>query len=485
MPTVSAPVADRRTVVRRLLTVVLLAVAGATVVLAVPDLRPVAHQVETMDPALVAAAVALELASCLGFVAIFGVFFPGLTKPTARNMAWAQMGSGALLPGGGAGSMAIGGWLLHQAGMPTREIVRRSSGLFFLTSAINVLVLALAGSVLLLGVGPGPHDVLRAGLPVLAAAAVTVLVLGVPRLTRQVSAEHPRLAWLDEIGVGIPAARRALARPSWGLLGAGGYLLFDIAVLWTTFAAAGLRPPIAPLVVAYLVGYLANATPIPGGIGVLDAGLVGALALYHLPVTQAAAAVLVYHAVAFWLPTVGGTLAYARLRPRLHTSDPASSGRLQAAEADLDVGPQLLVGLRRHAPGRESGHHVALGSHPLDLGGGGDHGLEQQPRSRGPQPLHDLVVQALAPVDHGEEPDQLRAPVDHLLEPVERPRRQVAGTLGTSSASAASNTFSDTSEMLGGQSRKTRSYSVCNDSITRRRRRVGFLNPSRARSMCR
>ncbi len=91
----------------------------------------------------------------------------------------------------------------------------------------------------------------------------------------------------------------------------------DISVLWTAFAAVGPAPPVAPLVVAYLVGYLANATPIPGGVGVLDAGLVGALALYGLPITHAAAAVLVYHAIAFWLPTLGGTIAYASLRPRL------------------------------------------------------------------------------------------------------------------------------------------------------------------------
>jgi hypothetical protein len=66
-------------------------------------------------------------------------------------MAWSQMGSGALLPGGGVGSLAVGGWLLHVAGMPTRQIVQRSSGLFFLTSAINVLTLAAAGLLLLLG----------------------------------------------------------------------------------------------------------------------------------------------------------------------------------------------------------------------------------------------------------------------------------------------------------------------------------------------
>ncbi|MBV9195972.1 MAG: UPF0104 family protein [Solirubrobacterales bacterium] len=327
-------VADRRAVARRLLAVVVLAVCAVTVLLAVPDLRPVVHEVRTMNPLLVAAAVGLELASCLAFVVIFRLFFAGLPQPAAQEMAWIQMGSGALLPGGGAGSLALGGWLLHLAGMPAREIVRRSSGLFFLTSAINVLTLGLAGVVLLSGAGDGPHDLLRAGLPVLAALSVTLLVFAAPPLTRRIAVDHHRLAWLDDIGVGIPSARRALARPDWRLLGGAGYLLFDIAVLWTTFAATGLRPPLAPLVLAYLVGYLANAAPIPGGIGVLDAGLVGALALYGLPITHATAAVLVYHAIAFWLPTLGGTIAYGRLRPRLGqpaTAAPAVTHHFRAA----------------------------------------------------------------------------------------------------------------------------------------------------------
>jgi uncharacterized membrane protein YbhN (UPF0104 family) len=315
-----SPGLDLRAAFRRLLTALVLAVGVLTLLLAVPDLRPVLGEVGEMNPALVSAAIALELASCLSFVVIFRMFFPRLPAGTARELAWSQMGSGALLPGGGVGSLAAGGWLLHLVGMPTREIVRRSSGLFFLTSAVNVLTLAVAGALLLIGIGDGPHDLVHAGAPILAAVGATILVLGLPRLSQRISTTHPRPVWLTDIGIGIPAARRALARPTWRLLGGAGYLLFDIAVLWTTFAALGPAPPIAPLVVGYLVGYLANAIPIPGGVGVLDAGLVGALALYGLPVTQAAAAVLVYHAIAFWIPTLGGTLAYARLRPRLARS---------------------------------------------------------------------------------------------------------------------------------------------------------------------
>ena len=315
------PEIDRHGLRRRLLTMLVLAICAATVLLAVPDLRPIVREVAHMSPTLVVAAIALELASCLSYVVIFRLFFISIPRSAAREMAWSQMGSGALLPGGGVGSLAVGGWLLHLAGMPTRQIVQRSSGLFFLTSAINVLTLGAAGLLMLLGIADGPRDMLRAGLPVSAAVAAIVLFLGLSKVTHRVSIAHPRAAWLDDIGVGIPAARGALVRPSWRLLGAVGYLLFDIAVLWLTFAAVGPLPPLAPVMVAYLVGYLLNVVPVPGGIGVLDAGLVGALALYGLPLAHAAAAVLVYHAVAFWIPTLGGLVAYGRLRPRLVPAD--------------------------------------------------------------------------------------------------------------------------------------------------------------------
>ncbi len=319
---------ERHDLRRRLLTVLVLAICVGTVLLAVPDLRPVVREIADMNPALVAVAVALELASCLSFVVIFRLFFSPVPSAVAREMAWSQMGSGALLPGGGVGSLAAGGWLLHLAGMSTRQILQRSSGLFFLTSAINVITLGVGSLVLLLGIGGGPHDVLRAGVPAAVAVAAIIVVLGLAKVMRRVSRRHPGAAWLDDIGAGVPAARHALLRPSWRLLGALGYLLFDIAVLWTTLAAVGPVPPVAALVVAYLAGYLVNVLPIPGGIGVLDAGLVGALALYGLPLAHAAAAVLVYHAVAFWIPTLGGTLAYARLRPRLaaQAQAPISAG---------------------------------------------------------------------------------------------------------------------------------------------------------------
>jgi uncharacterized membrane protein YbhN (UPF0104 family) len=95
-------------------------------------------------------------------------------------------------------------------------------------------------------------------------------------------------------------------------------------VLWVSFSAVGAPPPLAGLVLGYSIGYLANTLPVPGGIGVLDAGLSGALLLYGASPSHVIAAVLVYHAIAFWIPSVGGLIAYARLRPRLTDSRTAS-----------------------------------------------------------------------------------------------------------------------------------------------------------------
>jgi uncharacterized membrane protein YbhN (UPF0104 family) len=65
---------------------------------------------------------------------------------------------------------------------------------------------------------------------------------------------------------------------------------------------------------------------VPGGVGVLDAGLVGALALYGVHAVDAAAAVLVYHAIVLWVPGAGGLLAFATGQRRLWPAREAGAG---------------------------------------------------------------------------------------------------------------------------------------------------------------
>jgi uncharacterized membrane protein YbhN (UPF0104 family) len=322
----------------RALTVLILAICGLALLLAVPSLQKVLADMRHIAAIWLLLAVCLELASCFGYVVIFRKFFDRMPARFARDLAWTEIGSGALLPGGGVGSLAAGGWLMHLEGMPTRTILRRSSGLFFLTSATSVC--ALIGGGLLLGSGLSGHNKpLLSGAPIVAGFLAAATAIGLPRLLRHGPQRWQRSESLSAVIAGIQEAEAALLRPSWRLLGAVAYLGCDIATLWATLRAVGYSPPLATLLLGYVIGYLANTVPVPGSIGTLEAGLVGTLVLYGAPATKTAAAVLVYHAIAFWIPSLGGLWAYRKVRHELRANGDHNSN---AGDAPDQSAPRSL-----------------------------------------------------------------------------------------------------------------------------------------------
>jgi uncharacterized membrane protein YbhN (UPF0104 family) len=297
---------------RRLVSALVLATATLTLVLAVPPLRGAARQIGAMNPTWVVVAVALELASCAGYVVVFRWFFDDVPPGLARDLAWTEEASGALLPTGGIGALAIGGWLLHQAGMSTKQIVERSSALFFFTSGANVAALVGGGTMLATGAAGGRERLALAGVPIVIGAVAAGVTVSLPIVLRRISRRRSP-AWFVDAVAGIEGAVHALLHPSWRLIGAVAYLGCDIAALGAAFAATGHAISVDVLILGYIIGYIANLLPVPGGFGILEAGLAGTLILYGAPATQAAAAVIVYHAIAFWVPSLGGLIGYARL----------------------------------------------------------------------------------------------------------------------------------------------------------------------------
>jgi uncharacterized membrane protein YbhN (UPF0104 family) len=287
---------------------------------AVPGLHGVADVVADMSPGWVAAAVLLEILSCLGYVLIFLTVFDRAPIVFGARVALTEMAFGAAVSLGGAGSIAVGAWLLRERGVPTGQIAERSAVLFLLTSAINLFTLAGTGLALGLGILPGPRNPLLTFLPAGVAIAIFLFFLLLPRLTeRGARARSGRTATLlTATATTIRATWHTLLRPDWRLLGAVGYLWFDIGVLWACFHATGHSAPIAVIVLAYQIGYLANVLPIPGNIGVLEGSFVGMLVLYGVRATPATAAAVVYHAIALWIPAMWGTIGFIRLRRSLH-----------------------------------------------------------------------------------------------------------------------------------------------------------------------
>lgn len=94
------------------------------------------------------------------------------------------------------------------------------------------------------------------------------------------------------------------------LLGALADWGFDIAVLWASFRAFGHSPPGAVLVMGYYVGTLGNALPLPGGVGGVEGGMIGAFLGFGVSSHLTVLAVLGYRTISYWLPAIPGAIAY-------------------------------------------------------------------------------------------------------------------------------------------------------------------------------
>jgi uncharacterized protein (TIRG00374 family) len=109
-----------------------------------------------------------------------------------------------------------------------------------------------------------------------------------------------------------------IRHPSRGALAVAGAIGFwgaNIGVLWASFEAFGGNVPFAVLVQGFFVGMAANLIPSPaGGVGSVDAGMIGAFVLFGIPTGIVFPAVLTYRVIAFWLPIPPGIVAYFQLR---------------------------------------------------------------------------------------------------------------------------------------------------------------------------
>ncbi len=314
------------------------AVIGAISVGLIVWLAPpakVLDEIGRMNLSWTLVAVALEIGSCLSYVIVFRYFFPELSRRNSRRVAWIAMGAGAVLPGGNVSSAAATGLMLRRHGVGTRQLLVRCAGLLCLLTAVGFAVNGAAGGLLLAGVPDGPLDLSHAGIPV----AVSVFVLSgaviVVLATRHFGERTPRS--VRGVAAGLEGAWAAVRNPNWRLLGALGFLCLDMGALWAACAATGHRLGFLAVLIAYCIGYLATAIPMPAGLGVLDSGLAGALILYGLPATASVGAVLVYHAISIWVPALGGLIAWLSTR-RSETVErppiaPAALGTLRLANA--------------------------------------------------------------------------------------------------------------------------------------------------------
>jgi uncharacterized membrane protein YbhN (UPF0104 family) len=287
---------------------------------AVPGLRSAAELITDANAAWVVGGIGLELLSCAGYVVLFGLVFGMLSRRLISRLSLAELAVNSVVSISGLAGIALGAWVLRTKGVSVERIAKRSVVIFVLTSAVNVGAVVLIGIPMWLGLLPGSRNPLLTLLPALAALVLIAVVLALAAWARRRAArrvlEHGRAGVaLTAIGGGVAGALRLIREGDWRLLGAVAYWAFDNLVLYACLAALGPAPSVWVVAMAYLVGQLANALPIPAGLVVVEGGLVGMLLLFGVrPASMVLAAVVIYRAISLWVPAVIGSAAFLSLR---------------------------------------------------------------------------------------------------------------------------------------------------------------------------
>jgi uncharacterized membrane protein YbhN (UPF0104 family) len=290
-------------------------------------------RIEGGDSWWLAFGVVLELLSFAGYVVLFRAVLARGQKQVgwmeSYEITMAGLVATRLFAAAGAGGVALTAWALRRSGMEPRLVACRMVAFMVLLYVIFAASLLLDGIGLGIGLFPGGGSFAITIVPAIVAAvlfAVAGAMALLPgdlerRLNRWATGSGRAAHWVAR-AVTVPALASSGVRTAIdlirsrdpGLLGAIAWWGFDISVLWAMFHAFGSAPPFTVIWMAYFVGMLGNLLPLPGGLGGVEGGMIGALAAFGVQLDLAVVAVLSYRAISFWLPTLPGVVAYFQLR---------------------------------------------------------------------------------------------------------------------------------------------------------------------------
>jgi putative heme transporter len=290
-------------------------------------------RIERGDKWWIAVGALLEVLSFGGYVVLFRSLF---VRDNGRigwresyQITMAGLLATRLFAAAGAGGVALTAWALRRSGMEPRLVASR------MVAFLVLLYVIYAGSLLIDGIGLGTGlfpgggsfaitivPAITAGVMFGVAGAMALLPGDIERRLERWASRSGRLAHWVARSAAIPALAATGLRTAIGLirernpglLGALAWWGFDVSVLWATFHAFGSPPPFTVIWMAYFIGMLGNLLPLPGGLGGVEGGMIGAFAAFGVDFNLAVLAVLSYRAISFWLPTLPGAIAYFQLR---------------------------------------------------------------------------------------------------------------------------------------------------------------------------
>lgn len=327
---------DRKRVLQTVAIVVVLVAAIYILLPKVVGLEDALGKLGEGDPFWIAVAFVFSIGIPIAYIALFrgvvGESVIHLEWKEAYEISMASFAASRLFAGGGAGGIVLTYWALRKAGMAPRVTARRMVAFLVLLYTIYLVALVVFGVLLRTGVLPGAAP---PGLTIVPAAiaGTCIVIIGLFALI-PADMERRFVAWSeghrfsaiarrlvtvpDTLAHGTRTALEFIRQPRRGalaLVGGIGFWAANIGCLWACFKAFDVHVAFGVVIQGYFVGMVANLIPgAPGGVGTVDAGMIGAFVLFGLPGAAVFAAVLIYRLFAFWLPVLPGFIAFLQLR---------------------------------------------------------------------------------------------------------------------------------------------------------------------------
>jgi uncharacterized protein (TIRG00374 family) len=281
------------------------------------------------------AALAL-LAEAGSFVFLWQLDRIALHERSWFTVACAQLSGnavGRIVPGGAATATAFSVGMLRGAGV---DVGRAAAALAAVTSLLfgTALVLPLLALPAIVGGAPVDHSLATSAY---LGAALLVLLIGAGVLAfafdrpvewagravqwtlNRTIRRHRKISDLPQLLLSQRDFVRATLGRSWqaAVVAAAGNVGLDYAALLCALRAVGAEPRPSLVLVAYAASRVLALIPLtPGGLGFVDAGLIGTLTLAGVGADDALLATLAYRLVSYWLPIPAGGAAYAAFRRR-------------------------------------------------------------------------------------------------------------------------------------------------------------------------
>jgi len=285
-------------------------------------------QLRTVNPLW---GIPIVLAEVASFACMWALLRLALDVKPWFPVATAQLAGNAfsrIVPGGAAAGGAMQFDMLRQAGISTTWAATSVTAVSLISTATLLGLPILSITVILVTGASVERNLFRVGsiavivcLAAIAGGAVLLfadrplLWIGsvAQRVRSRVLRRRPALEDLPERFVDErDLIRRVLGAGWWqALVYSAGNWLLDLTALLLALAAVGAEPRASVVLLAYVVAAFLGMIPItPGGLGFVEAGLLGTLSLAGIGTDQALLATLVYRLAGYWLPIPTGAVAY-------------------------------------------------------------------------------------------------------------------------------------------------------------------------------